>query len=131
MQLPVGTDEDGNELFEEFTTKEMGLHYPMLVEEANVSFEEIPLPESDLEEEDENPEEPNAIPNEFGSGDRDAEEESVKPTTITVERLDFKFQMAWKETLLTERLEALKKKREAAEKAAAAAADANAAQPEQ
>lgn len=129
VRLPVGTDENGNEIFEEFTTQEMGLHYPMLVEEANVTFEEIPLPESELEEEE--PEEPSGIVGGLDSGDRNEEQETVKPTTVTVERLDFKFQMAWQEKLLTERMDALKAKREAAEKEAAAAADANVGQPDQ
>lgn len=131
VRLPVGIDENGNEIFEEFTTKEMGLSYPMLVEDANPVIEEIPLPESELEDEAEEPVDKPSIRSGFNSGDRSDDRAPLKPTTVAVERLDFKFQMVWTEKLLSARLDALKEKRLKAQQEAAAAGDATVAQPGQ
>lgn len=129
-KLPVGTDENGNTLFEEFTTEEMGLLYPMLVRDGTLSMESIALPES---EEDENAleENPRSIAPSNNVRPNNEDSDFAPPTSIPVERFDFIFQFVWQEKLLTERMVAKEEARKKAEEEAALAERENLARPSQ
>ena len=113
VRLPVGVDEDGNEIFEEFTAEEMGLMYPMLVADTSPTLVEIDLPESELDDEEteDEAEASRSLTNDLGGTSLEEDDTRAKKTTITVEKLEFQFQMVWQEKLLSERLKALEEKR--------------------
>jgi type IV pilus assembly protein PilM len=108
IKLPVDRDPQGNELFEEFTPREMGLGYPMMVT-FGLRTETLPLPELADQE-------PSAEPVATNLDDT----EIKKPTTMDVQRLDFTFQFVWQEKLLSDRLAAKEEARKAAEAEATA-----------
>lgn len=128
VNLPIGKDEEGHEQFEKFTTAEMGLSLPMLVEDGTITIEPIPLPESEIEESEVGPERPaagglSALGGGLGSDASNDSSTIKKPTSVDVERLDFKFQIVWQEKLLNERLEKKEEDRKKAEENAANATD--------
>jgi len=126
VKLPIGTDKNGNTLFEEFTTEEMGLLYPMLISDGTLSMESIALPEPELEEDETDLEEnPGGNASSINRLSDDEDPENATPTSISVQRLDFTFQFVWQEKLLTERLNAKEEARKKAEEEAALAAEEN------
>ncbi len=112
--MPVGKNAEGQTLFEEFTTAEMGLFYPMLVADGSIVEESIPLPESEIEE-PEVPTEANPSRGLLGSGaNNDDSATPLRDTTITVEKLNFKFQFVWQENLMSDRMAAREEARKKA-----------------
>ena len=122
VKLPVGKSPEGHEIFEEFTTAEMGLFYPMLVADGTITQEAIPLPDAEIEAA-EVPNDPNpgrALDNLRGnSNPRDGATSPLKPATeIIVQKLNFKFQIVWQERLISVRMEAKEEMRKKAEQQA-------------
>lgn len=115
VQVPVGVDATGKKIFETFTLKEMGLSYPLLVDDNKDTLVAIPNPDFD-------PEAVAAQQMDLAAGIAPPEGQVIEPPTLQVRRLDFVFQMVWQETVLSERLEAKEAARKAAEEEAAAAA---------
>lgn len=115
VQVPVGVDAAGKKIFETFTLKEMGLSYPLLLDDNKDTLIAIPNPDYD-------PEAVVAAQMELAAGKVPPKDQVIEPPTLQVRRLDFVFQMVWQETVLSERIEAKKAAREAAEEEAAQAA---------
>ncbi|TWU66861.1 MULTISPECIES: type IV pilus assembly protein PilM [Crateriforma] len=105
-ELPAG---DGQTM--KFTPAEMGLSYPLLLDEARMKEETIPNPDFDR-----------------SKAMADPEYMEEEPPELTVQRLDFTFQVVWKPNLITDRVEA--KLQAEAEAAEAAAAEAGLTEPE-
>ncbi len=126
VKLPIGQDEQGQPLFEEFTTEEMGISYPLLIADGQLSLEAIPLPESDVEQDETAVAEPPGL-DPAASDARSGDETSTlnEPDSIEVQRLDFTFQFVWQEKLLSARLEAKAEAKQQAEQEAATAAEEN------
>ena len=102
----------------EFTPQQMGFSYPLLLNEKQPETVEIPNPDYDPEAAALAAGVPGGAPrNNFGGArPRDGEEEQPgESPTLEVLRLDFTYQLVWKENVLSERLEA---KRLAEEEAA-------------
>ena len=114
VKLPVGTDENGNPILEEFTFPEMGLTYPLLLDDLEPKLETVPNPEWD----------PELAQAQMASrvSARPGDDPDFEPPTIQVQKLDFIFQIVWQEQKLSDRVAAKK----AAAEAAAAEADAEA-----
>ena len=108
VRMPIGKDEDGNEVFDDFTMEELGFTYPFLVDDNKPKDFEMRNPDLDLLDV--------AAPNQPG-----APAEKKLKKKLTLKRLDFVFQVVWKPTKLADRLEAKAKKRAAEERAQAAA----------
>lgn len=124
VNLPIGKDAEGHEQFEKFTTAEMGLSYPMLVEDGVIVLESIPLPESESDEDEADEElDSERLGLNRGFDGEDEDSTTKAPTSIDVERLDFKFQIYWQEKLLGARLIAKEEARAKAEQEQAAATD--------
>jgi type IV pilus assembly protein PilM len=115
VQVPVGVDADGKKKFETFTMAEMGLKYPLLLDDNKDKLIAIPNPDYD-------PEAVVAAQMNRAAGNAPAADTKIEPPTLQVRRLDFVFQLVWQETVLSERLEAKEAAREAAEQEAAQAA---------
>ena len=95
VKMPVGSNPDGSPIFETFTLEEMGISYPMLLNDDKAKTEQIPNPNYDPDD-----------------------EESDEQPIIKVHKMNFTFQFAWQETVLSERIEAKEKARKKAEKEA-------------
>jgi type IV pilus assembly protein PilM len=112
VELPVGVDENGNPILEEFTFEEMGLTYPLLLDDREPTLETIANPEWD-------PEKAAAqMAAQGGTRPVAGQDPDFEPPTIAVQKLEFVYQLVWQEQKLSDRLEA---KRLAAEAAAAEA----------
>ncbi len=122
VKLPAGTDNNGNPIMEEFSFPEMGLIYPLLLDDRKAELTSIPNPDWD-------PEiamtaMPAANPRGFGgiapvapleNGDAALPE----PPNLEVLKLDFVFQVVWQEKSLSERMAAKEEARKKAEEEAA------------
>ena len=100
VDMPVGQNPDGSPILETFTVEEMGISYPLLLNDQKATIERIPNPNYD-------PETELVMMTEL---DPDAE-----PPTLEVRKMDFIFQFVWKENVLSERLKAKEEAREKAE----------------
>ncbi len=119
VKLPVGTDETGNRIFDDFTYREMGLSFPLLLNVRTPELTSVPNPEWDpqvgvgfAEDEDED--------GGAGDGPADESDSALQPPELNVLKLDFIYQVVWQEKSLNERIEA----RIAKEAAEAAGGDA-------
>lgn len=98
IELPTDkTDENGNPIMETFTLKEMGLSYPLLLDDNAPVPSRVPNPDYDRD----SAMEAFAALEEEGAEDDPA----FVPPTVEVPRLDFVFQIVWQETIVSERLE--------------------------
>ncbi len=130
VKLPVGKDANGAEIFETFTLEEMGLTYPLLLDDnkakpsliANPDFDPTMMPSAPANQGG------FAAPAAPAAGDP---ESAFEPPMLEVPRLDFVYQVVWQEKVLSERLEAkaeaLKLKQQEEESAAQAAGESVAA----
>jgi type IV pilus assembly protein PilM len=126
----VKKDDNGEDIdiMEEFTLEEMGLKYPLLLDDNRAQPSQIPNPDYD-------PGAMESIDMPIGGViDPNDPPEGFEPPMLQVRRLDFIYQIVWQETTLSERLAAKEEARKAAEEAAAqeaantGAAEASAAQ---
>lgn len=108
VKLPVGDGKEGV-----FTLEEMGISYPLMLDDNKPKVKRVPNPDFD----------PEAMAVSMETGD-DGEDATVEPPYLEVPRLDFVFQMVWQETVISDRLAAQEEKRKLAEEEAAAAAAA-------
>lgn len=105
VEVPVGKDENGKPVYETFTLAEMGLRYPLLLNDQTPKLVSIPNPDFDPEAT------PPAKADEFGRDFRGSAqpgeiELDFEPPSLEVLRLDFIYQIVWQETVLSDRLEA-------------------------
>jgi len=105
IELPIGTDAAGNDIMDTFTFAEMGLGYPLMVNDNKPNQTSISNPKYDAEAQLAAIEEaggslPAMLP---GSEDGDS---TFEPPFLEVPRLDFAFQVVWQENIISERLEA-------------------------
>jgi type IV pilus assembly protein PilM len=101
ITLPSGKkDPSGADIMEEFTLAQMGLTYPLLLDDNPPVPTMVPNPDFDLTAAME------AFNELQDEADPEAEEDpSFEPQMLEVPRLDFVFQLVWQETILSERIE--------------------------
>lgn len=125
VKLPIGTDENGNPIYDEFTMKEMGIDYAFLLDDDRPKEVEIFNPDFDEDAYQK------AIENQTGIATARPEElvdEDGNPValpTLFVRKHEFIFQFVWQENTLSERLAAREEARIKAEEEAALAGDAD------
>lgn len=112
IRVPVGTDENGNPQFEEFTLEQYGITHPLLLQDKQAVTVSIPNPDFDPAKLP-----PGGIPRNVPGAEIDPD---IEMPTLQAQRLDFKFQFVWQERTLQERIDA----RTEDEEEAAAAAEA-------
>lgn len=95
----------------EFTPEEMGLSFPLQLDEKKPKKVKVPNPAFDPEAA--------ALANAPGS---DVDPSTVEPPMIDISRLEFTFQVVWKPNTLSDRLEARRLKEEAEQQEAESAA---------
>jgi len=121
VDLPTGQkDANGQDITETFTLKELGVRYPLLLDDNRAQATQIPNPDHD----------PNTMVVESplgGAVDPEDLPEGFEPPMLPVRKLDFVYQIVWQENSISERLEAKEAARLAAEEEAKAAAEAEAA----
>lgn len=110
VTLPVGKDATGKEIFDTFTLEEMGVSFPLLLDDNTPTTSSVPNP--DFDEDAAMKAVANGVPMTTDNPD-------FEPPMLQVQRLDFVFQVVWQEKVLSERLEAKEAARKAAEEAAA------------
>ena len=120
VKLPIGTDENGNPIHEEFTYEEMGLSFPLLLDDREAEMETIPNPEWDPEAAQK------AIAEAAEAGLADGEQPKFEPPTLQVLKLEFIYQVVWQPQKLSDRLEAKEAARLQAEQEAAQQQDGTA-----
>jgi type IV pilus assembly protein PilM len=122
VQLPTGKkNANGEDIMETFTLEEMGLQYPLLLDDNRAKPTSIPNPDYD----------PAALADmtTLGTGfDPENPPEGFEPPMLQVAKLDFTYQIVWKDNILSERLEAKEEARKLAEEQAAQEAAQQAAQ---
>ncbi len=122
VELPIGFDANGERMMETFSLPEMGLTYPLLLDDNKDQPITIANPDFD----------PDAIMAARIAADAKGEaldpNAVIEPPKLQVRRLDFIYQIVWQETVLSERLLAKEEARIAAEAEAATDADAAAAE---
>lgn len=113
VKLPGGKkDANGNDIMETFTLKEMGISYPLLLDDNRAKTSQIPNPDYD----------PSAMAEAVAaSGGLDPENppEGFEPAMLDVAKLEFVYQIVWQETSLEERLLKKEEARKLAEEEAA------------
>lgn len=117
IKLPVGKDAAGNDIFDTFTLEEMGLSYPLLLDDTKPVTTKIPNPDFDPEA----MMQMGGMTTGFGAPPptaEDGEKAFVEPM-LEVDRQDFVYQIVWQETQISGRLF----KRENPEPEAAAAGE--------
>ena len=110
VNLPIGGG-----LQETFSLAEMGIAYPLMLDDNKAKVTQVPNPDFD----------PGAMAmgiNDNASGPEN-ENQKAEPPYLEVPRLDFVFQMVWQETVLSERLAAKEEARKLAEEQAALEAE--------
>ena len=123
VKLPVGTDDNGNPIYDEFTMQEMGIDYPFLLNDERPIEVEIANPDFDEDLYRQ------AIENRpTGANNRqeellDEEGKPVQRPTLIVRKHLFLYQFVWQENTLTERLAAREEARIKAEEEAALAGE--------
>jgi type IV pilus assembly protein PilM len=129
VKLPIGSDENGNPIYDEFTMQEMGIDYPFLLNDVRPREVEIANPDFDPDVYQE------AIENRTNTATsrrdelRDADGNLVDLPTLIVRKHEFIYQFVWKENTLSERLKAREEARIKAEEEAALAGDIDPADP--
>jgi type IV pilus assembly protein PilM len=100
IKLPIGKDPAGNDIYDTFTFKEMGLSYPLLLDDTDPQMTTVPNPDYD----------PAAMAT-GGAGfsaaattPDEGDNPAFEPPTLQVQRQDFVYQIVWQETLISERL---------------------------
>ncbi|TWU49391.1 type IV pilus assembly protein PilM [Rubripirellula reticaptiva] len=118
VELPIGTDANGKRIMETFTLPEMGLTYPLLLDDNKDKLVSIANPDYDAD----------AIMAEqmklVASGAAPSPDAAVEAPMLQVRKLEFIYQIVWQEKILSERLEAKEAARLLAEEEAAATAAA-------
>ncbi len=115
VDLPTGQkDDNGQDITETFTLEELGITYPLLLDDNRASDTQIPNPDYD----------PTAMAAESPAGgqiDPNNLPEGFEPPMLQVRKLDFVFQIVWQEKSMSEVLAAREEARKAAQEAADAA----------
>ncbi|KAA1261633.1 Competence protein A [Rubripirellula obstinata] len=125
VKLPIGSDDNGNPIYDEFTMQEMGIDYPFLLNDERPREVEIANPDFDEDAYQA------AIENRTDTATtrrdelRDADGNLVDLPTLIVRKHEFIYQFVWKENTLSERLKAREEARIKAEEEAALAGDAD------
>ena len=116
--LPTGQkDANGQEIVETFTLEELGVSYPLLLDDNRAQPTQIPNPDYD----------PATMAAESpvgGALDPENLPEGFEPPMLPVSKLEFVYQIVWQEKTMAERLEKKEADRLAAEEAAEAEAQA-------
>ena len=118
VDLPTGQkDANGQEIVETFTLEELGVSYPLLLDDNRAQPTQIPNPDYD----------PATMAAESpvgGALDPGNLPEGFEPPMLPVSKLEFVYQIVWQEKTMAERLEKKEADRLAAEEAAEAEAQA-------
>jgi type IV pilus assembly protein PilM len=107
--LPIGKDATGKEQFDTFTLQEMGISYPLLLDDNDPTMSVVANPDYDED----------AAMKAAAAGEPLKPGEGFEPPTLSVQRLDFVFQFVWQEKTRTERIKAKEEARKKAEEEAA------------
>lgn len=94
IKLPIGKDAAGNDIFDEFTFAEMGLTYPLLLDDTKPVPTQVPNPDFD----------PAALSDMMGGAPEDGENPAFEPPFLEVQKQDFVYQIVWQETMISGRL---------------------------
>jgi type IV pilus assembly protein PilM len=120
VDLPTGQkDANGQDIVETFTLEELGVGYPLLLDDNRATLTQIPNPDYDPSMALESPL--------GGAINPDDLPEGFEPPMLEVRKLDFVYQIVWQENTMSDRLTAKAEAAEAAAEAAKAAAEAAAA----
>ena len=117
VDLPTGeTDSNGQDIVETFTLEELGIGYPLLLDDNRATESQIPNPDYD----------PTLAMESSvgGEGEPTNQPEGFEPPMLPVRKLEFVYQVVWQENSISERLEKKEAERLAAEEAAKEAAEA-------
>lgn len=126
VRLPIGADENGNPIFDEFSMDEVGIGYPLLLNDNRPVEVEIPNPDFDEAkytlalQNQANAATPSRTMTPEDLVDEDGN--PVEPPTLIVRRLDFIYQFVWQENTISQRLQAREEARLKAEAEAEALA---------
>lgn len=113
VDVPVGSDANGEPIVETFTLEQYGISYPLMLNDNKPRPEVIANPDFDP-----------ALAITATSGGRNGEPmigpdgKEIQPPTLLLQRLDFVFQFVWKERTMEERIAARTADEEAAKLAA-------------
>ncbi|MEM6779594.1 MAG: type IV pilus assembly protein PilM [Planctomycetota bacterium] len=95
VELPIGFDENGQPKMMEFSMKDMGLSYGLMLDDTKPMTTTVPNPDYD----------PLAAQAAMESGDA-VDNQDFEPPTLEVKKQDFVFQIVWQEKVLSERVAA-------------------------
>jgi type IV pilus assembly protein PilM len=103
IKLPIGKDAAGNDILDDFTFAELGLSYPLLLDDTKPQLTSVPNPDFD----------PSAMPPSMLGGAagfgapataQDGEDPAFEPPLLEVQKQEFIYQIVWQETLISGRL---------------------------
>ena len=104
VEVPVDKDAAGNDIFETFTLAEMGLSYPLLLDDTKPMPTQLPNPDFD-------PEAQMSMMSSMGgfgapavATGEDDEAPAFEPPMLEALKQDFIYQIVWQETVISERL---------------------------
>ena len=122
IDVPVGTDADGNPINETFTLEQFGIAFPILLEDNRAVEISVPNPDFDPAATATAGNRTGRPPRGFGNRTpaADGDGEAIEPPMLKVRRLEFVFQFVWQERTLEERIEARAKDEAEAEAASEA-----------
>ena len=125
VKLPIGTDDNGNPIYDEFTMREMGIDYPFLLNDERPIEVEIPNPDFDEDAYRLAIENSSSTSTTRQDELRDQDGNPVELPTLIVRKHEFLYQFIWQENTLSERLKAREEARIKAEEEAALAGEAD------
>ncbi|MCP4886491.1 MAG: type IV pilus assembly protein PilM [Planctomycetaceae bacterium] len=111
VELPIGKDENGTPIMETFNMSEMGVTYPMLLDDTRPAPTTVPNPDYDPAAAQEA-----RMNSEPGSNPLD--DPDFEPPQLEVKKQEFTFQVVWQEKVLSERVAAKEAARKKAEEEA-------------
>ncbi len=114
VDLPVGTDANGTPIMESFTMQEMGVTYPLMLDDNRPKPTRVPNPDYDPEAARQA-----MLNNPAGGLTRPEDDPNFEPPYLEVPKQEFVFQVVWQEKVLSERLAAKEEARKKAEEEAA------------
>jgi type IV pilus assembly protein PilM len=130
VKLPIGKDAAGNDIYDVFTLQEMGIGYPLLLDDNKPLPSMVPNP--DFDPSAAGPMGPPPAPGLAAAqpaGANKPGEPAFEPPFLEVLRQDFIFQVVWQEKVLSERLKAREEAAAAAAAGGTVAGDAAATTP--
>jgi len=104
IKLPVDKDAAGNDIFEEFTFAEMGLSYPLLLDDTKPMPTQVPNPDFDPEAQMKAMSALGGFGAATAAAGEDDDNPAFEPPMLQVDRQDFVYQVVWQETVISQRL---------------------------